>query len=118
MDSVATDPPVATVMVSLFQRNLFGMQSHPVALVPPRADRRGGLYGSCLLMAKRTVKPDAGLQQIDDFERAIVLAREQTWRFNGVSENEIARLLPDLEQLAKNVTDQLRAEYRTRMSQP
>lgn len=69
-------------------------------------------------MAKRTVKPDAGLQQIDDFERAIVLAREQTWRFNEVSENEIARLLPDLEQLAKNVTDQLRAEYRARMSQP
>ena len=44
MDSVATDPPVATVMMSLFQRNLFGMQSHPVALVPPRADRRGPIW--------------------------------------------------------------------------
>jgi hypothetical protein len=63
----------------------------------------------------RTPDPrDEGLEQINDLERQIVLAREQTWTWNGVSPEEIARYLPDVARVAKNVCDQLRAEYLAR----
>jgi hypothetical protein len=57
-------------------------QGSPVALVPPRADRRGRVHdGGRLMATKRTPQPDAGLQQIADLERDIIAVREQTWRF-------------------------------------
>lgn len=62
--------------------------------------------------APRTLDP--GLEQIAALERDIVLAKLQTWEWNGVSADEIARLRPDLVALARNVTDQLRAEYLAR----
>lgn len=63
---------------------------------------------------KRTPTTDAGLLQIADLERAIVLAKEQTWTWSGVSAEEITRFRPGVVQLAKHVCDQLRAEYLSR----
>jgi hypothetical protein len=57
---------------------------------------------------------DPGLAQIDALERDMVLAKVQTWEWNGVSAEEIARYKPDLIALARNVTDRLRAEYLVR----
>lgn len=76
------------------------------------AQRCGCLFNAGVIMAR--TQPDAGLQQIDDLERNIILGREETWRFNGVSDDEIGRLRPGVVQLAKNVTDRLRAEYGAR----
>lgn len=67
---------------------------------------------------KRAQKPvDPGLEQIADLERNIVLAREQTWTVNGVSPEEIARFLPDVQRLAKHICHQLREEYLARSPQ-
>lgn len=66
------------------------------------------------MATKRDQAMDPGLQQIDDLERDIIEAREQTWRHNQVSEEEIERYRPSLQQLAKAVTDRMRDEYRAR----
>ena len=68
-------------------------------------------------MAAKAKPRDAGEQQIDDLERDIILAKDQTWAFNGVSAEEIARLRPGVVALAKAATDQLREEYRARQAQ-
>lgn len=69
-------------------------------------------------MSARLPSPvDAGLEQIDDLERKIVLAKEQTWAMSGVSAEEIARFLPDVAAQAKAICNQLRAEYRARQVQ-
>ena len=68
-------------------------------------------------MAKRTIEPDAGLQQIADFEARIILARQQTWRLHSVPATEQARLMPGVVAEAKAIADQLRVEYRSRSVQ-
>jgi hypothetical protein len=68
-------------------------------------------------MAAKSKPRDAGLEQINDLERNLVLGKEQLWRVNGVSEAEIARFLPAVVAQAKAIGDQLRADYRAR-SQP
>ena len=65
---------------------------------------------------KPTPTIDPGLQAIADLERDIVLAKEQTWTWNGVDPAEIARELPAVAAVAKAVCDRLRAEYRSRQS--
>jgi hypothetical protein len=60
---------------------------------------------------KLTSPPDAGLEQINDLERNIVLAKEQSWTMSGVSAEEIARERPAVVALAKAVTDRMRAEW-------
>ena len=66
-------------------------------------------------MKRRTPQiNDPGLQQIDDLERDIVLAKEQTWTFNGVSPAEIARFLPAVKAQARAVCSRLREEYLAR----
>jgi hypothetical protein len=46
------------------------------------------------MVTKRKTPYDAGLAEIDDLERNIILGREQLWAWNGVPAEEIARLLP------------------------
>ena len=65
-------------------------------------------------MAKRTLEPDAGLQQIDDLEARIILARQQTWRVHSVPAVEQALLMPGVVAEAKAIADKLPEEYHAR----
>ena len=66
-------------------------------------------------MKTRTPPPrDEGLEQIDDLERRIVLAKEQSWTWNGASAEEIALFLPAVKAQARAVCDRLREEYLAR----
>lgn len=69
-------------------------------------------------MSARLPSPvDAGLEQIDDLERRLILANEQGWAWSGVSAEEIARVRPGRIAEAKAICDALRADHRAR-SQP
>ena len=57
------------------------------------------------------------LAQIDDLERQIVLAKEQTWLWNGASAEEIALFLPAVKAQARAICDQIRSEYLARSGQ-
>jgi hypothetical protein len=70
------------------------------------------------MFRKKPAPRDPGEQQIDDLERDLVLAKDQTWAFNGVSAEEIARIRPAVVALAKAACDRLREEYRARSLQP
>jgi hypothetical protein len=72
----------------------------------------------CKHTTPRASTTDHGLQQIDELERAIVLAKEQVWQLNGVSAEEIARQRPSVVLLAKAVADQLRSEFLARTLKP
>jgi hypothetical protein len=63
---------------------------------------------------KRTSPSDAGMQQINDLERAIIAAHDERPSLYGVDAAEIARERPAVVALAKLVADRLRSEYRER----
>jgi hypothetical protein len=52
--------------------------------------------------------------EIGALEAAIVQAQLERWAFYAVPAEEIARLLPGVQQLAKNVCNGLRAEHAAR----
>ena len=56
---------------------------------------------------------DEGLEEIDALEAAIIPGHQQdSW--SAASAEEIERFRPDVERLARAVTDRLRAEYLAR----
>jgi hypothetical protein len=59
---------------------------------------------------------DAGLQQIDAYEAAIIRACDEKATFFGVDANEVAHFRPGVVAQAKAVCAKLRSEYRARTS--
>jgi hypothetical protein len=68
-----------------------------------------------MLKKRAPVVTDAGLQQIDDLERDIIQAQDEKVLL-GVSAGEVERERPSVVQLAKAVTDRMRAEHLQRQA--
>ena len=66
-------------------------------------------------MAKRTLPPDPGLEEIDNLDRLIVRGRIELLKWNHIPAEEVERERVKVIELAKAVCDQLRVEYRDRL---